>query len=80
MKRISHEELLRNRDREEEKRLIHLTISAKKNYVFIKVENYCEEKVEVKNTEFCQPVKRIRIIMDLESKVFVMQYRSTTEV
>ena len=32
---------------EEEKRLIHLTVSAKKNFVFIKVENYCEEKVEV---------------------------------
>lgn len=47
VKRISHEELLRNRDREEEKRLIHLTVSAKKKFVFIKVENYCEEKVEV---------------------------------
>lgn len=47
MKRISHEEPLRNRDREEEKRLIHLTVSAKKNFVYIKVENYCEEKVEV---------------------------------
>ena len=27
---------------EEEKRLIHLSVSAKRNFVFIKVENYCE--------------------------------------
>lgn len=33
---------------EEEKRLIHMSISAKKNFVFIKVENYCEEEI-VKN-------------------------------
>lgn len=30
---------------EEEKRLIHVTVSAKKNFVFIKVENYCEDQV-----------------------------------
>lgn len=32
----------------EEKRLIHLLVTAKKNFVFIKVENYCEEKI-IKN-------------------------------
>lgn len=30
---------------EEEKRLIHLSVSAKKNFVFIKVENYCETEI-----------------------------------
>ena len=31
---------------EAEKRLIHLTVSAKKNFVFIKIENYCEDKIQ----------------------------------
>lgn len=30
---------------EEEKRLIHLSVSAKRNFVFIKVENYCETEI-----------------------------------
>ena len=33
---------------EEEKRLIHMSVSAKKNFVFIKIENYCETEI-VKN-------------------------------
>ena len=33
---------------EEEKRLIHMSVSAKKDFVFIRVENYCEEEI-VKN-------------------------------
>lgn len=33
---------------EEEKRLIHVSVSQKKNFVFIKVENYCEDEI-VKN-------------------------------
>lgn len=31
---------------EEEKRLIHLTVSAKKGFVLIKIENYCESNIE----------------------------------
>ena len=30
---------------EEEKRLIHVSVSAKRNFVFIKVENYCETEI-----------------------------------
>lgn len=30
---------------EEEKRLIHLSVSAKRNFVFVKVENYCEAEI-----------------------------------
>ena len=30
---------------EEEKRLIHVSVSAKKSFVFIKIENYCEEEI-----------------------------------
>ena len=30
---------------EEEKRLIHLSVSSKRNFVFIKVENYCETEI-----------------------------------
>lgn len=30
---------------EAEKRLIHLTVSAKKGFVFIKIENYCEDEI-----------------------------------
>ena len=30
---------------EAEKRLIHLTVSAKKRFVFIKIENYCEDEI-----------------------------------
>lgn len=33
---------------EEEKRLIHMSVSAKKNFVFIKIENYCESEI-IKN-------------------------------
>lgn len=33
---------------EEEKRLIHVSVSARKSFVFIKVENYCEKEI-VKN-------------------------------
>lgn len=33
---------------QEEKRLIHLSVSAKKNFVFIKIENYCETEI-IKN-------------------------------
>lgn len=31
---------------EEEKRLIHLTVSAKKGFAFIKIENYCEDNIQ----------------------------------
>ena len=37
---------------EEEKRLIHLSVSAKRNFVFIKVENYCE-------TEICKNAQKL---------------------
>lgn len=37
---------------EEEKRLIHLSVSAKRNFVFIKVENYCE-------TEICKNERKL---------------------
>lgn len=30
---------------DEEKRLIHMSVSAKRSFVFIKIENYCEEKI-----------------------------------
>lgn len=33
---------------EEEKRLIHVSVSAKKSFVFIKIENYCETEI-IKN-------------------------------
>ena len=33
---------------EKEKRLIHVSVSQKKNFVFIKVENYCENEI-IKN-------------------------------
>lgn len=33
---------------EEEKRLIHMSVSAKKDFVFIKIENYCEKEI-IKN-------------------------------
>ena len=33
-----------------EKRLIHLTVSAQKGFVFIKIENYCEAEIS-KNEE-----------------------------
>lgn len=35
---------------EEEKRLIHVSVSAKRNFVFIKIENYCEAVI-VKNEQ-----------------------------
>lgn len=35
---------------EEEKRLIHVSVSAKRNFVFIKIENYCESAI-VKNEQ-----------------------------
>uniref|UniRef100_UPI003FEFBE61 GHKL domain-containing protein n=1 Tax=Butyricimonas faecalis TaxID=2093856 RepID=UPI003FEFBE61 len=36
---------------EVEKRLIHLTVSAKKSFVFIKIENYCEDKIQKNENE-----------------------------
>ncbi|MDD3251160.1 MAG: ATP-binding protein [Lachnospiraceae bacterium] len=36
--------------REPEKRLIHISVSAKRNFVFIKIENYCETEIR-KNEE-----------------------------
>lgn len=35
---------------EEEKRLIHVSVSAKRNFVFIKIENYCETEI-IKNEQ-----------------------------
>lgn len=35
---------------EEEKRLIHVSVSAKRNFVFIKIENYCEMEI-IKNEQ-----------------------------
>lgn len=32
---------------DEEKRLIHLSVSSQRNFIFIQIENYCEEKVDV---------------------------------
>lgn len=45
---------------EEEKRLIHVTVSAKKNFVFIKVENYCEEEIIKNESQFITTTKADR--------------------
>ena len=42
---------------EEEKRLIHLSVSAKKNFVFIKIENYCETEIKKNEHSFITTTK-----------------------
>lgn len=42
---------------QEERRLIHLTVSAKKGFVFIKIENYCEETIEKNEQELITTTK-----------------------
>ena len=42
---------------EEEKRLIHVELSAKKNFVFIRVENYCEDTTLEQNGTFLATTK-----------------------
>lgn len=41
----------------EEKRLLHMSVSAKKNFVFIKVENYCEKAVEKNENQWIDTSK-----------------------
>lgn len=45
---------------ETEKRLIHLTVSAKKGFVFIKIENYCEDKIEKNESNLITTTKTDR--------------------
>jgi len=42
----------------EEKRLIHISVSSKKGFVFIKIENYCEEKLTFSNGKFIATSKQ----------------------
>ena len=42
---------------EVEKRLIHLTVSAKKSFVFIKIENYCEDKIQKNENDLITTTK-----------------------
>lgn len=42
---------------EAEKRLIHLTVSAKKSFVFIKIENYCEDKIQKNENDLITTTK-----------------------
>lgn len=42
---------------EPQKRLIHVTVSAKKNFVLIKVENYCEIQIEKDERKLIQTTK-----------------------
>ena len=45
---------------EAEKRLIHLTVSAKKSFVFIKIENYCEDKIQKNENDLITTTKADR--------------------
>lgn len=42
---------------EEEKRLIHVSVSAKRNFVFIKVENYCEAEIRMNEHKLISTTK-----------------------
>lgn len=42
---------------EEEKRLIHVSVSAKRNFVFIKIENYCETEIRKNEKELISTTK-----------------------
>lgn len=42
----------------EEKRLVHISVSSKKHFVFIKIENYCEEKLAFSNGKFIATSKQ----------------------
>lgn len=42
---------------EKEKRLIHVSVSAKRNFVFIKIENYCEAEIEKNDRELITTTK-----------------------
>lgn len=42
---------------EEEKRLIHISLSSKKGFVFIKIENYCEELIPKTDGKFIETTK-----------------------
>lgn len=42
---------------EEEKRLIHMSVSAKRNFVFIKIENYCEAEIKKNEHELLTTTK-----------------------
>ena len=43
---------------EAEKRLIHLTVSAIKSFVFIKIENYCEDKIQKNENDLITTTKK----------------------
>ena len=45
---------------EEEKRLIHISVSSKKGFVFIKVENYCEQEISMTQGKFIVTTKSDR--------------------
>lgn len=45
---------------ETEKRLIHLTVSAKKSFVFIKIENYCEDNIQKNENDLITTTKADR--------------------
>ena len=42
---------------EEERRLIHVSVSAKKNFIFIKIENYCKEIIIKNQDQFITTTK-----------------------
>lgn len=42
---------------QEEKRLIHISVYSRKDFVFIKIENYCEQKLEVKEGKYIPTTK-----------------------
>lgn len=42
---------------EEEKRLIHMSVTAKRNFVFIKIENYCEDEIVRNENQFITTTK-----------------------
>lgn len=46
---------------ETEKRLIHLTVTAKKGFVFIKIENYCEDKIKKTENNLIETTKDDRV-------------------
>lgn len=45
---------------QEEKRLIHLAVSREKNFIYIKLENYCENKLEIGRNQMPQTNKENR--------------------
>lgn len=61
---------------EEEKRLIHMSVSAKKNFVFIKIENYCESEIIKNQHSLITTTKQTSRTTDLACEVFVRRQRS----